>query len=129
MYNDLLLDHFLNPRNVGELPDADGVGAVGSLECGDYLEIEIKVTDGKISDIKFEAYGCPAAIATTSVTTELALNKTLTEAWAITDSDVMACLGGLPNPKIHCSLLGPAALKKAIEDYNYQHSGETAIPR
>ena len=124
MYNDLLLEHFNNPSNVGELPDADGVGAVGSFECGDYLEIAIKVTDGKISDIKFEAYGCPAAIATTSVTTELALNKTLTEAWAITDSDVMASLGGLPDPKIHCSLLGPAALKKAIEDYRSKKEAE-----
>ncbi|MGI6129515.1 MAG: iron-sulfur cluster assembly scaffold protein [bacterium] len=124
MYSDKLLDHFLNPRNVGDLPDADGVGTMGSLECGDYLEIGIKVTGGKIADIRFKAYGCPAAIATTSATTELALNKTLDEAWAITDSDVMVSLGGLPDPKIHCSLLGPAALKKAIEDYKIKENSK-----
>ena len=128
MYTDSLLDHFAHPRNVGDLLDADGFGSVGSLACGDYVEIAIKITNGKVSDIRFKAYGCPAAIATTSATTELARNKTLAEAGAITDNDVMVSLGGLPDPKVHCSLLGPAALKKAIEDYNHQHSGEMVIP-
>lgn len=117
MYNNKVIEHFLNPRNAGYIPDPDGVGTVGDPSCGDYLRIYIKVKDNRISDIKFEIFGCPAAIATSSVLTELAKGKTLNEALKITDVDVIRALGGLPDPKIHCSNLGAGALHHAIEDY------------
>lgn len=117
MYTEKVLDHFLNPRNVGEIPNADGVGTIGDPSCGDYLRVYIKVKDGRLVDVKFKLFGCPAAIGTSSITTELAMGKTLKEAWGITEDDVIKALGGLPDEKIHCSVLGPAALRLAILDY------------
>ena len=117
MYSDKVLDHFRNPRNVGEIEDADGVGSVGNPVCGDMMSIYIKVKDDKIEDIKFRTFGCGAAIATTSMTTELAKGKTLDEAMTITRQDVADELGGLPPVKMHCSNLAADALHEAIEDY------------
>ncbi len=116
-HSSIFMDHFRNPRNTGFLVDADGEGKTGDPECGDHLVLSIKVRDRKIEDIRFLVYGCSAAIATSSVTTVLAKGKTLEEALAITDNDVMLALGGLPDNKVHCSLLGPAALKNAIQDF------------
>jgi nitrogen fixation NifU-like protein len=117
MYSEKVLDHFRNPRNVGEIEDADGVGSVGNPVCGDMMSIYIKVKDDKIDDIKFRTFGCGAAIATTSMTTELAKGKTLDEAMTITRQDVADELGGLPPVKMHCSNLAADALHEAIEDY------------
>ncbi len=117
MYSEKVLDHFRSPRNVGEIEDADGVGSVGNPVCGDMMCIYIKVKDDKIEDIKFRTFGCGAAIATTSMTTELAKGKTLDEAMTITRQDVADELGGLPPVKMHCSNLAADALHEAIEDY------------
>ena len=117
MYSEKVLDHFRNPRNVGEIEDADGVGSVGNPICGDMMSVYIKVKDDKIEDIKFRTFGCGAAIATTSMTTELAKGKTLDEAMKITRQDVADELGGLPPVKMHCSNLAADALHEAIEDY------------
>ncbi len=117
MYSEKVLDHFRNPRNVGEIEDADGVGSVGNPVCGDMMSIYIKVKDDKIEDIKFRTFGCGAAIATTSMTTELAKGKTLDEAMTITRKDVADELGGLPPVKMHCSNLAADALHEAIENY------------
>jgi nitrogen fixation NifU-like protein len=117
MYSETVLDHFRNPRNVGEIEDADGVGTVGNPVCGDMMSVYIKVEDDKIADIKFRTFGCGAAIATTSMTTELAKGKTLDEAMEITRKDVADELGGLPPVKMHCSNLAADALHEAIEDY------------
>ncbi|HHU76273.1 MAG TPA: iron-sulfur cluster assembly scaffold protein [Firmicutes bacterium] len=117
MYSEKILDHFLYPRNLGYIPDHDGQGRMGDPTCGDYLHIYIKVANNSIEDIKFEIMGCPAAIATSSALTELAKGKTLDEAIKITDHDVIRALGGLPDPKVHCSNLGAGALHLAIEDY------------
>ncbi len=117
MYTEKLIDHFQHPRNVGLIPNADGVGAIGDPACGDYLRVFIRVSEGRISEIKFKVYGCPAAIATTSILTEIAMGKTLDEALRITDLDIAEALGGLPDPKMHCSNLGAEALFYAIMDY------------
>ena len=117
MYGEKVLDHFRNPRNVGELEDADGVGSVGNQVCGDMMSIYIKVKDDKIDDIKFRTFGCGAAIATTSMTTELAKGKTLDKAMEITKQTVADELGGLPPVKMHCSNLAADALHEAIKDY------------
>jgi nitrogen fixation NifU-like protein len=117
MYSEKVLDHFRSPRNVGEIEDADGVGSVGNPVCGDMMSIYIKVKDDKIEDIKFRTFGCGAAIATTSMTTELAKGKTLDDAKKITRQDVADELGGLPPVKMHCSNLAADALHEAIEDY------------
>jgi nitrogen fixation NifU-like protein len=117
MYSEKVLDHFRNPRNVGEIENPDGVGTVGNPVCGDVMSIYIKVDDDKIEDIKFKTFGCGAAIATTSMTTELAKGKTLDEAMEITREDVADELGGLPPVKMHCSNLAADALHEAIEDY------------
>ena len=117
MYSEKVLDHFRNPRNVGEIEDPDGVGTVGNPVCGDVMAIYIKVNDDKIADIKFRTFGCGAAIATTSMTTELAKGKTLDEAMEITREEVAEKLGGLPPVKMHCSNLAADALHEAIEDY------------
>ncbi|MDD2190699.1 MAG: iron-sulfur cluster assembly scaffold protein [Eubacteriales bacterium] len=116
-FSNIFMDHFQNPRNTGYLIDADGEGKAGDPECGDHLVISIKVRDKRIEDICFLVYGCSAAIATSSITTELAKGKTLDEALKITDNDVANALGGLPEVKMHCSLLGPVALKNAIKNY------------
>ncbi|MGD2142239.1 MAG: Fe-S cluster assembly scaffold protein NifU [Candidatus Bathyarchaeota archaeon] len=117
MYSDKVLEHFRNPRNVGEIEDADGVGTVGNPVCGDVMSIYIKVEDERIKDIKFRTFGCGAAIATTSMTTELAKGKTLDEALEITREAVADELGGLPPVKMHCSNLAADALHEAIKDY------------
>ncbi len=117
MYTEKLIEHFKHPRNVGEIPDADGIGTIGDPSCGDSIRVFIKVAEGRLSEIKFQVYGCPAAIATTSILTEIVLGKTLEEAIEITDQDIVDALGGLPGPKIHCSNLGAEALFYAVMDY------------
>jgi nitrogen fixation NifU-like protein len=117
MYSERVMDHFTNPRNVGDMPDADGVGTVGNPTCGDAMKIYIKVKDGKIVDAKFKTFGCGAAIAVSSMVTEMVKGKTLDEALAISKETVAQELGGLPPQKMHCSNLGADALKQAIEDY------------
>ncbi len=111
----------MQPRNVGDMPDADAVGSSGEPGCGDFLAIFIKVTDNRISDISFLVDGCVAAVASSSVATELAKGKTLTEAAEITERDIVAALDGLPEHKLHCSVLGATALKNAIEHYYRTH--------
>jgi nitrogen fixation NifU-like protein len=117
MYSKKVMDHFMNPRNVGEIQDADGVGTVGNPVCGDLMTMYIKVKDNKLEDVKFKTFGCGAAIATSSMTTELAKGKTLEEAMEITRADVADKLGGLPPIKMHCSNLAADALHEAIKDY------------
>jgi len=117
MYSDKVLDHFKSPRNVGEIPDADGVGKVGNPVCGDVMFIYIKVKDDIITDIKFKTLGCGAAIATSSMITEMARGKTIEEARKISRGDVAEALDGLPPQKMHCSNLASDGLKAAIEDY------------
>ncbi|HXX56949.1 MAG TPA: Fe-S cluster assembly scaffold protein NifU [Thermodesulfovibrionales bacterium] len=122
MYSEKVMDHFTNPRNVGEIADADGVGTEGNPTCGDVMKISIKVEGGKIVDAKFKTFGCGAAIAVSSMVTEMVKGKTLEEALAISKEAVANELGGLPPQKMHCSNLGADALKKAIEDYKSRHS-------
>jgi nitrogen fixation NifU-like protein len=117
MYTDKVMEHFRNPRNMGEIPDADGVGTVGNPVCGDLMTIYIKVRDNRLADIKFKTFGCGSAIATSSMITELARGKTLEEGMKITRADVADSLGGLPPIKMHCSNLAADALHAAIEDY------------
>lgn len=111
------MDHFTNPRNVGEIPDADGIGLMGNPVCGDVMKIYIKVKDNIIEDIKFKTFGCGAAIATSSMVTELVKGKTLAEALDISNRTVAKALGGLPSQKMHCSNLAADALHEAIKDY------------
>ncbi len=117
MYSEKVMDHFKNPRNMGEIPDADGVGTVGNPVCGDLMTIYIKVKDNRLEDIKFKTFGCGAAIATSSMITELARGKTLEEALKISRGDVADNLGGLPPIKMHCSNLAADGLHAAIQDY------------
>lgn len=124
MYSDKVLDHFRNPRNMGEIPDADGVGTVGNPVCGDLMTIYIKVEDNRLADIKFKTFGCGAAIATSSMITELAKGKTLDEAMKITRGDVADNLGGLPPVKMHCSNLAADGLHAAIQDYLKKKGGQ-----
>ncbi len=116
-YSEKVLDHFFNPRNVGEIPDADGVGKVGNPVCGDVMVLYIKVIDDRIVDVKFKTFGCGAAIATSSILTEMVKGKTIEEALKISNKAVAEALGGLPRHKLHCSVLAEQALKAAIEDY------------
>ncbi len=127
-FSDAVLDHFMCPRNIGEMDDADSVGTVGEPDCGDALTIYIKVENHVITDISFLVYGCAAAIATSSMTTELAKGKTLEEAYRMTEEDIVSALGGLPNDKLHCSVLGPGALKKAIDNYRSKTADERSAP-
>lgn len=117
MYSEKVMDHFSNPRNVGEIENADGVGEVGNPACGDMMNIYIKVEDNILTDVKFKTFGCGAAIATSSMITEMAVGKTLEEALDITRNDVAEELGGLPQVKMHCSNLAADGLRAAIEDY------------
>jgi len=117
MYTEKVMEHFKNPRNMGEIPDADGVGTVGNPVCGDLMTVYIKVKGNRIEDIKFKTFGCGAAIATSSMITELAKGKTIEEAMKITRGDVADSLGGLPPIKMHCSNLAADALHAAIKDY------------
>ena len=124
-YNDLVVDHFTNPRNVGELENPDGEAVVGDPSCGDQMKVEIKVDNNKIVDIKFKSYGCPGAIATSSMMTELAKGKSIEEARKLTDDDVVIALSGVPERKRHCSLMGVTGLLAAINDY----SRKVKVPR
>jgi len=116
-YTDKVLDHFMNPRNTGEIPDADGIGTIGSQECGDMIRVWIKVSDEHLADIRYKVFGCPAAIACCSMMTELVMGKHLDDAGELTDEQVADALGGLPARKYHCSNLAASALQKAIMDY------------
>jgi nitrogen fixation NifU-like protein len=117
MYSEKVMDHFSNPRNVGDIEDADGVGEVGNPVCGDMMTIYIKVDDGKLADVKFKTFGCGAAIATSSMITEMAMGMTIEQALAITRDSVADALDGLPPVKLHCSNLAADGLHAAIEDY------------
>lgn len=116
-YTEKVMDHFANPRNVGELPDANGIGEVGNAKCGDIMRVYLKVENDRIQDVKFKTFGCGAAIATSSMVTELVKGKTLEEALLVTNKAVAEALGGLPPVKMHCSNLAADAMHKAIEDY------------
>ena len=128
-YGETVIDHFMNPRNVGVIEDADGMGQEGNPTCGDMMELFIKVSHvngvERISDIKFRTFGCGAAIASSSIATEMVKGKTLEEAERLTDGEIVEALGGLPPLKVHCSLLATGALKKAIEDYRQRHGKGT----
>ncbi len=117
MYTPLVMAHFKNPKHWGKMKDPDGVGRVGNPVCGDVMWIYIKVRDDRIVDISFETFGCVAAIATSSMATEMVLGKTLREAWELSNKAVAKALGGLPPNKLHCSLLAEQGIKAAIEDY------------
>lgn len=117
MYNDKVMDLFMNPKNVGEIENADAIGTYGSPVCGDMMQITLKVEDGVIVDAKFKTFGCGSAIASSSMATEMIVGKTLEDALKVTNKDVLEELGGLPGPKIHCSVLSEQAIKAAIYDY------------
>lgn len=117
MYSEKVVELFMNPKNVGRIEDADGVGTVGNPVCGDVMKIYLKVENGRIVDVKFETFGCAAAIATSSMVTEMVKGKTLEEALKVSNKDVAQALGGLPPHKLHCSLLAEEGIKAAIEDY------------
>jgi nitrogen fixation NifU-like protein len=125
MYSEKVMEHFRNPRNMGEIEDADGVGTVGNPVCGDMMTIYIKVKDNRLEDVKFKTFGCGAAIATSSMMTELAKGKTLEEALKITRANVADAVDGLPPIKMHCSNLAADALHAAIEDYYKKHKEGT----
>lgn len=117
MYSEQVMDHFEHPRNVGEIEDANGIGTVGNAKCGDIMRMYLKVENGIIRDVKFKTFGCGAAIATSSMATEMVMGKTIDEALALTNQAVADALGGLPPVKMHCSMLAEEAIKAAIEDY------------
>lgn len=121
LYNQTVMDHFLNPRNMGDLPDADGIGEVGAAACGDIMKITLKVKDGRIEDARFKTFGCGSAIASSSMATELIKGRSLEEAMNFTNQEVVNALGGLPPVKIHCSVLAEEAIKAALEDYVKRH--------
>ncbi len=134
IYSDKVMEHFQNPRNVGVIKDADGIGKVGNPVCGDMMTFYIKVKDDRLADIKFQTFGCGAAIAVSSIVSEMAMGKTLEEAMRITNSSVAEELGGLPKNKLHCSNLGADALHEAIANYEQkrqpggQRPGEGRTP-
>jgi len=117
MYSEKVMEHFANPRNVGEISDADGIGEVGNAKCGDIMKIFLKIENNIITDIKFKTFGCGAAIATSSAATEMLRGKSVKDALAFSNQDVVAELGGLPSAKMHCSVLAEEAVKSAIADY------------
>ncbi|MBR4359536.1 MAG: Fe-S cluster assembly scaffold protein NifU [Clostridia bacterium] len=126
MYSEKVMDHFEHPRNVGEIEDANGVGTVGNAKCGDIMRMYLKVENGIIEDVKFKTFGCGAAIATSSMATEMVKGKTLKEALALTNKAVAEALDGLPPVKLHCSLLAEEAIHAAVEDYLKNHPEEAA---
>lgn len=117
VYNETILDHFKNPRNVGEIEDPDGMALVGDPSCGDHIRLYLTIAEDKIADIRYKVFGCAAAIATTSILSELAMNKDLNDALAISDDNVIEAAGGIPARKAHCSLLGVVGLHTALADY------------
>jgi nitrogen fixation NifU-like protein len=121
-YSEKVMDHFTNPRNVGEIENADGVGVVGNAKCGDIMKMYLKIEDGVITDCKFKTFGCGAAIATSSMATELVKGHTVEEALSLTNSAVVEALDGLPAVKVHCSVLAEEAIKSALKDY-YERNG------
>ena len=121
MYSEKVMDHFANPRNVGDIEDASGTGTVGNVKCGDIMKMDIKVENGIISDVRFKTFGCGAAIATSSMATELVKGKTIEEALKLTNKAVAEALDGLPPVKMHCSMLAEEAIHAAIEDYQRKH--------
>ena len=124
IYSEKVMEHFQNPRNVGEIEDANGVGEVGNAKCGDIMKIYLKVEDNIIKDVKFKTFGCGSAIASSSMATELIKGKTLDEAWDLTNKAVAEALDGLPPVKMHCSVLAEEAIHKAINDYRATHGLE-----
>ena len=124
LYSEKVMDHFRNPRNVGVIENADGVGEVGNAKCGDIMKIYLKIENDIIVDVKFETFGCGSAIASSSITTEMVKGKTIDEALLLTNKQVVDALGGLPAAKVHCSVLAEEALKAAIADY-YKRNGIT----
>ena len=122
MYTEQVMDHFMNPRNVGEIENASGIGTVGNAKCGDIMRIFIKVENNVIVDVKFKTFGCGAAIATSSMATEMVKGKTIEEALQLTNKAVAEALDGLPPVKMHCSMLAEEAIHAAIEDYQKKHS-------
>ena len=121
LYNSTVMDHFMNPRNMGDIKDADGVGEVGAAACGDIMKISLKIKDGKIADARFKTFGCGSAIASSSMATELIKGRSVDEALKFSNQEVVDALGGLPPVKIHCSVLAEEALKAALEDYVKKH--------
>ena len=117
LYTETVMDHFMHPRNVGEIADADGVGEVGNAKCGDIMKMYLKIKDDRIEDVKFETFGCGSAIASSSMATELIKGKTIEEALAVTNKQVVDALGGLPAYKLHCSVLAEESIKAAVKDY------------
>ena len=117
LYTETVMDHFTHPRNVGEIPDADGVGEVGNAKCGDIMKMYLKIKDDRIEDVKFESFGCGSAIASSSMATELIKGKTIEEALAVTNKQVVDALGGLPAYKLHCSVLAEESIKAAVKNY------------
>ena len=126
MYSEKVMDHFAHPRNVGELENANAVGQVGNAKCGDIMKIYMDIEDDKVKDVRFKTFGCGAAIATSSMATEMVKGKSLDEALSLTNKAVMEALDGLPPEKIHCSVLAEEAIKAAIDDYHSRQSGEPA---
>jgi nitrogen fixation NifU-like protein len=125
VYNETLIDHFMHPRNVGEIENPDAMAVVGDPTCGDFIRVSIKVNDGRISDFRFLTMGCPGAISTSSIATELATGKTLDEALKLTDNDVIEAAGGIPARKAHCSLLAIRGLHQAIAHYRERQTEES----
>ncbi len=117
LYTETVMDHFTHPRNVGEIPDADGVGEVGNAKCGDIMKMYLKIKDDRIEDAKFETFGCGSAIASSSMATELIKGKTIEEALAVTNKQVVDALDGLPAYKLHCSVLAEESIKAAVKNY------------
>ena len=117
LYSEKVFDHFKNPRNVGEIPDADGVGTVGNAKCGDIMKMYLKIENNVITDVKFETFGCGSAIASSSMATTMILGKTVEEALAVTNKQVVEALDGLPAHKLHCSVLAEESIKAAVQDY------------
>ena len=122
LYTETVMDHFMHPRNVGSIENADGVGEVGNAKCGDIMKMYLKIRDNVIEDVKFETFGCGSAIASSSVATEMIKGKTIEEALAVTNKQVVDALGGLPAYKLHCSVLAEEAIKSAVKDY-YDRNG------
>lgn len=128
LYTETVMDHFMNPRNVGEIENADGIGEVGNARCGDIMKMYLKIENNFITDVKFETFGCGSAIASSSMATEMIKGKTIEEALAVTNKQVVDALGGLPAHKLHCSVLAEESIKSAVKDYydkngiEYDHS-------